>query len=515
VVAGLVEGDDFETDEYARNVFLSERGYDRMEAELGCGDLHTEDNFWLLTEISQALHARVLLHRDVDYILRNQTIELVDEFTGRAVPDRRWPDGLQAALEAKEGLEIRPGGQILSSIPLQHFLPRYRKLAGMTATAEPAVEELWEFYELLVVVIPPHRPCVRIDRTDLIFTHRDAKVAALVEEIRQIHELGRPVLVGTASVRESEELARALGDASVFAQVLNAKNDEEEARIVAQAGTLGAVTISTNMAGRGTDIRLGGPDEEGREELDELLRLGGLLVIGTNRHESKRIDDQLRGRTGRQGEPGESRFFICLEDGLMVRYGVDELLPPSLRPPRASDPIESALIRRQIERLQRIVEGQNLEIRRTLWQYTSGVRLHASGRVPQADRQGVLGARGRSRPTDRRDLRVSRGHGRRHRSVGRGVAGSFDHVDLSDQRSRPRWSGGHADRRRRFGRHRLRLCDDLAAAGGHGPLASAEAKGPQTFAQIGVFDISRQGLQSRFRLYLPKNGKLPVVFLLW
>ena len=368
VVGGLNEEEDWETDENGRNAFLTEAGFDRVEGELGSGSLHESDNHLLLSEVDQALHARVLLRRDVDYIVRGGRIELVDEFTGRVVDDRRWPDGLQAALEAKEELEIQPGGRILGSVSLQHFLKQYPKLGGMTATACPAAEELGEFYGLKVVPIPPNRPCVREDLPDAIFTHREAKHQALGEMIGREHARGRPILVGTGSVEESELLAGQLRDAGIESRVLNAKNDEEEAGIISRAGAMGAVTISTNMAGRGTDIRLGGVEEEEREAVVEL---GGLYVIGTNRHESRRIDDQLRGRAGRQGDPGTSRFYISLEDDLMTRFGIDDLIPAAIRPKRREKPVENPVIRREAERLQRIVEGQNFEIRKTLWRYSS------------------------------------------------------------------------------------------------------------------------------------------------
>ena len=370
VVGTLEKTADWETDDNERNAFLTERGFDRVEAALDCDDLHSADNYLLLTEVNQALHARLLLRRDVDYIVRDERIELVDEFTGRVVNDRRWPDGLQAALEAKEGLPIQPGGQILGSITLQHFLGHYPRLSGMTATAQSAAEELEGFYGLKVVPIPPNTSCIRDDLPDVVFTHRAAKYKALIAAIGGAHQRGRPVLVGTSSVAESEALAGELKDAGIACRVLNAKNDEAEAEIIAQAGAIGAVTISTNMAGRGTDIKLGGAHEVQR---DEVVRLGGLYVIGTNRHESRRIDDQLRGRAGRQGDPGTSRFFVSLEDDLMVRFGIDTLIPPKFRPPPQNDPIDNRVVRREVERLQRIVEGQNYEIRKTLWRYASWV----------------------------------------------------------------------------------------------------------------------------------------------
>lgn len=361
---------DWETDDNQRNVSLTERGVERLEAALQCGDLHSAANGLLLTEIQQALHARVLVQRDVDYIVRDERLELVDEFTGRVVANRRWPDGLQAALEAKEGLPIQPGGRLYGSITLQHFLAHYPKLSGMTATAQPAAEELELFYKLKVVPIPPNRPCQRVDLPDLIFTHKEAKYAALLAEIQHAHKAGRPVLVGTQSVEESELLAARLAVANIPCQVLNAKNDEAEAAVIARAGAVGAVTISTNMAGRGTDIRLGGPDESNGEDRARVVAAGGLYVIGTNRNESRRIDDQLRGRAGRQGDPGTSRFFVSLEDTLLVRFGIERLIPPKFMPAPQAAPLEHTAIRTEVERVQRIVEGQNFEIRKTLWHYS-------------------------------------------------------------------------------------------------------------------------------------------------
>ena len=379
VVTGLEAGVHFDTDEHGRNVELTEAGYERVEQALGCANLLAPENYTLLTELHCALHARALLRRDADYIVRGGRIEIVDEFTGRVVEDRHWPDGLQAALEAKEGLERRAEGRILGSITLQHFLGAYPRLCGMTGTARDAASEMEEFYGPRVVVLPTHRPLIRVDQPDVVFTHRAAKEAAVIEEVRRVHASGRPVLVGTATVDESERLAQRLAAVGVTCQVLNAKNDATEAAVIARAGAPGAVTISTNMAGRGTDIRLGGPDEAQRARV---VALGGLYVVGTNRHESRRIDLQLRGRAGRQADPGESRFFVSLEDDLLVRFGLDGLIPARLRPPPQDAPIESAVVRREIARAQRIVEGQNLEIRRTLWRYASAIedqrrRVHA------------------------------------------------------------------------------------------------------------------------------------------
>jgi preprotein translocase subunit SecA len=392
LVASLSPGVHFDTDEYGRDIELTEAGIEQVEKVLGCGSLHSDRNITLLTELNCALHARVLLRRDVDYIVRGGRVEIVDEFTGRVVADRHWPDGLQAALEAKENLERRPDGRILGSLTLQQFLRGYPRLSGMTGTAQTSAAELQQLYGLDVVVIPTHRPMVRVDREDLVFTHREAKERAIVGEIRRAHATGRPVLVGTSTVTESESLAARLRVEGVPCEVLNAKNDAEEAPIIARAGAVGAVTISTNMAGRGTDIRLGGEERSGVSEVDRerVAALGGLYVIGTNRHESQRVDLQLRGRAGRQGDPGESRFFVSLEDELLVRYGLQSLIPARYLPAKSDAPIDNLVIRREIARAQRIIEGQNLEIRRTLTRYAA-VLEEQHRRVIERRRAVLLG----------------------------------------------------------------------------------------------------------------------------
>ncbi len=354
-------------DRERQSVHLTNDGLDRAEALLDSGHLHTVENLPLLTELHAALYAAALMQRDVDYIVRHDRVEVVDEFTGRVVKDRHWPDGLQAAIEAKEGLSHSAEGQVLGQITLQHFLQQYPRLCGMTATAETAASELLQVYGLQLQVIPPNRACIRVDYPDVVFTHKAAKQSALVKEIMRVHATGRPILVGTLTVEESEQLATSLRMAELDCNVLNAKRDDEEARIIAQAGKLGAVTISTNMAGRGTDIRLGGLD--GAQE-QQVIALGGLYVIGANRHESRRVDDQLRGRAGRQGDPGSSRFFISLEDDLLQRYGIDELIPPRYRPARQQEAVDNPVIRREIARAQRIIEGQNGDARQRLLSYS-------------------------------------------------------------------------------------------------------------------------------------------------
>jgi len=366
IIRGLRPGIDYATDRECRNVNFNAPGLDRLQAILQCGELHDEENVELLTRLNLALHAKALLRRDVDYLVRDGQIALIDELTGRVAANRRWPYGLQAALEAKEKLTIQPQGRILNSITLQHFLEQYERISGMTGTAQEAAEELYEFYDLKVVVVPPNRPCVRVDHPDRMFPTRRAKIDALVREIESAHKSGRPVLVGTASVEESEHLAKLLAKSNCACRILNAKNDLEEAAVIAEAGAPGAVTISTNMAGRGTDISLGGSDERDQKRV---IGLGGLYVVGTNRHESRRIDNQLRGRAGRQGDPGESRFFVSVEDDLVRRHGIGELIaasPDGSADGRLDDPRAG----RSLAHAQRVIEGETFEIRRTLRKYS-------------------------------------------------------------------------------------------------------------------------------------------------
>lgn len=357
----------YDKDEFKKNVYLTDGGLTRVEEMLCCDNLYAEENFNLLNRVHNSLYAEVLLKRDIDYIVRDEKIEMIDEFTGRVAENRHWPDGLQAALEAKEGLGTQSKGRIMNQITLQSFILLYKKIAGMTATAIDSAEEIGEFYGMDVLVIPSHIPCIRKDYKDTIFTHKEAKFKAIIEEVKKVHSTGQPILIGTSSVKESEYLARNLNEAGIECEVLNAKNDELEASIIEQAGTLGAVTVSTNMAGRGTDIKLGGSKEIDR---DKIVALGGLYVIGTSRQESKRIDKQLRGRAGRQGDPGMSKFYVSLEDKLIEKYGIDKIIPEFIRPKPQEEPLLSKRIAKKIEQVQRIIQGQNTDLRRTLWRYS-------------------------------------------------------------------------------------------------------------------------------------------------
>jgi preprotein translocase subunit SecA len=290
---------------------------------------------------------------------------LIDE--GRIPLVIAEPMQYQELVEAKEGLKRQSGGKVLGSCAMQHFLNAYPKIAGMTGTAQAAADELKQYYNLEVAVIPPNRPCIRADEPDLIYADYEAKLKGLVAEIVKVHASGRPILIGTGSIRESEHLAGLLDQAGIDYCLLNAKNDQAEAEIIAKAGVLGAVTISTNMAGRGTDIRLGGKDERGREQV---VALGGLYVIGVNHFESSRVDNQLRGRAGRQGEPGTTRFFVSLRDELLVRFGVDGLIVVNQSGNDPLKPLSDPEIRRKLRHIQKVIEDQSDEIRKILWQYS-------------------------------------------------------------------------------------------------------------------------------------------------
>jgi preprotein translocase subunit SecA len=361
VVAGLRPGQHYETDEDARNVYLTTAGTRIAERALGDIDLYSGEHTNTLSRLNVALHAQALLHRDVDYIVRDGKVELINASRGRVARLQRWPDGLHAAVEAKEGVAASESGEILDSITIQSLVGRYRDVCGMTGTAVAAGEQLREFYGLEIAVIPPNRPCVRIDDPCRLYATCTEKEKALVEEVTSSHATGRPILIGTLDVAESERLAAALRHAGVPCTVLNAKNDAQEAAIVAEAGAYGAVTVSTQMAGRGTDIRLGGTGGD----RDQIAALGGLLVIGTGRHASSRLDRQLRGRSGRQGDPGGSVFFASLEDELVVQYAPGGALPEALGP----GPILDAGAHQTLGHAQRVAEGVNLEIHRNTWRY--------------------------------------------------------------------------------------------------------------------------------------------------
>ncbi|WP_145336342.1 accessory Sec system translocase SecA2 [Paenibacillus xylanexedens] len=366
VTRQLEEDKHYDFDEFKRNVYLNESGSLKVESLLGCGNLYESHNSDLLTSLNCALHAETLFKIDVDYIVRDGKIELIDEYTGRVAENRHLPEGLQAALVAKEGLQSDVGGEILGTITIQHFISLYPKICGMTATANSSSMEFKEIYSLQVLQIPPNRPNIRIDQPHRIYTHKEAKLKALVHEIKSVHATGRPILIGTSSVEESDLLAEALAIEGIPCYVLNAKNDAEEAEVISRAGEIGAVTVSTNMAGRGVDIRLGGGTPS---QAEVVVKLGGLYVIGTHINESVRIDNQLRGRSGRQGDPGTSIFFISLEDELLFRFGIHKLI----RAQKQDEALKDPALHSKITHIQRVIMSQNFEIQQELNGYSDMV----------------------------------------------------------------------------------------------------------------------------------------------
>ena len=352
--------EDYTVDEKTKSAPLTEEGIAKIERWTGIKNVYELEHVDEAHQINQALKAYTLYKRDRDYLVKDGEVIIVDEFTGRQQPGRRWADGLHQAVEAKEGVKVQQETQTLATITYQNYFRLYTKLAGMTGTAVTEAEEFDKIYKLQVVVIPTHKPMIRDDRPDLIYKTEEAKFNAVADEIQETASLGRPVLVGTVSVEKSERLARLLEKRGVRHEVLNAKQHEREALIVANAGQPGAVTIATNMAGRGTDIVLGPGVAPG----------GGLHIVGTERHESRRIDNQLRGRAGRQGDPGSSRFFLALDDDLMRIFGGDRI-KGMMNMLRVADdePIESRMVSRQIEGAQTKVEGHNFDARRYLVEY--------------------------------------------------------------------------------------------------------------------------------------------------
>lgn len=397
VARQLKQAEHYDFDEFQRNVYLNEAGAAKAEELLGCGNLYDSYNSELLSSLNCVLHAEALLKKDVDYIVRNGQIELIDEYTGRVAENRHLPQGMQAALAVKEGLQPVAGGKILGTITLQHFLSLYPKICGMTATAQVSAMEFEAIYALQVVRIPPNRPNLRIDAPHRIYTHKEAKFKALVQEISSVHRTGRPILIGTSSVEESDRLAEKLAALGIPCHVLNAKNDAEEAEIIGKAGEIGAVTVSTNMAGRGVDIRLGGGDPT---QAEAVAKLGGLYVMGTHVHESVRIDDQLRGRAGRQGDPGTSVFFVSLEDELLLRFGIDQAIPRAYRALRQDQPLEESVLRGKITHIQRVIMGQNFQIRQELNRYSDMVEEQR--RILYEMRLGLLKGETKVSPSEQR-----------------------------------------------------------------------------------------------------------------
>lgn len=396
IVPRLKKDQDFTIDEKTKSAILTEDGNGKTEELLGVGNLYDPENIDLVHHVLQALRAHHLFKLDVDYVVKNGEVIIVDEFTGRLMPGRRWSDGLHQAIEAKEGVKIASENQTLATITFQNYFRMYNKLAGMTGTADTEAEEFAKIYNLDVLVVPTHMPMIRTDYSDAIFKSVKGKFNAIVREIEALHTKEQPVLVGTISIEKSELLSSMLKKKGIGHSVLNAKYHEKEAEIVAQAGRPGAVTIATNMAGRGTDIVLGGnpeglarqmlhkadpTDEDFKQSLNEariicgknkkkVLDAGGLFIIGTERHESRRIDNQLRGRSGRQGDPGTSRFYLSLEDDLMRIFGSERISGLMDRLGMDEDiPIENKMITKAVENAQKKVEAHNFDIRKHLIEY--------------------------------------------------------------------------------------------------------------------------------------------------
>jgi len=396
IIPSLAKDRDYTIEEKTRTVALTEEGNVRVEKLLNAGNLYDPANVDLVHHVHQALKAHALFHRDVDYVVKDDQVMIVDEFTGRLMPGRRWSDGLHQAIEAKEGAKIENENQTLASITFQNYFRLYNKLAGMTGTADTEAAEFSKIYNLDVMVIPTHRPMVRSDNPDFIYKNEKGKFSAVIREIEEKNAAGQPVLVGTISIAKSELLSSLLKKKGIRHTVLNAKYHEMEAEIVAQAGRHAAVTIATNMAGRGTDIVLGGNPEglarqqlKGKEhtaeewertlsqcreqcakEKEQVIAAGGLHILGTERHESRRIDNQLRGRSGRQGDPGSSRFYLALEDDLLRIFGSDRISGLMEKLGMEEDvPIEHRMVSRSIESAQKRVEAHNFEMRKHVLEY--------------------------------------------------------------------------------------------------------------------------------------------------
>ena len=386
LVGELTGGQDYDTDADNRNVHLTEAGAQKVEKALGGIDLYSEEHVGTtLTEVNVALHAHVLLQRDVHYIVRDGAVQLINASRGRIASLQRWPDGLQAAVEVKEGIETTETGEVLDTITVQALINRYPTVCGMTGTALAAGEQLRQFYKLGVSPIPPNTPNIRADEPDRVYITAAAKNEGVIDHIIEVHATGQPILVGTQDVAESEDLHERLLRRGVPAVVLNAKNDEEEARVIAEAGKLGAVTVSTQMAGRGTDIRLGGSDaDDDSAEKAQVAALGGVYVIGTGRHRTERLDNQLRGRAGRQGDPGASVFFSSWEDDVVAAHLEGGKLPTECdETGRITSPKATALL----DHAQRVAEGRLLDVHANTWRYN---QLIAQQRSIIVERRNTL-----------------------------------------------------------------------------------------------------------------------------
>ncbi|MCH8741643.1 preprotein translocase subunit SecA [Patescibacteria group bacterium] len=376
ITPNLKENSNYVIDEKQRVVTLTEEGIDKVEKILGLENIYQEKGIRYLHHLEQAIRADFLFKRDKDYVVKDGQVIIIDEFTGRLMPGRRWSGGLHQAIEAKEGVNVQPESLTLASITFQNYFRLYKKIAGMTGTALTSAEELDKVYGLDVIPIPTHKPMVRVDSPDKVYKTEKGKFKAIIQEIKEKHQKGQPVLIGTRSVERNEYLGKLLEKEGVPHQILNAKNHEREGEIIAQTGKLGTVTVATNMAGRGVDIILGGNPRD-LELSRRVIELGGLHVVGTERHEARRIDDQLRGRSGRQGDPGSSQFFVSLEDELLRVFGGDKIksLMGFLKIPE-DQPIEANMISSAIEQAQSKIEGFNFDVRKHVLEYDDVLNKH-------------------------------------------------------------------------------------------------------------------------------------------
>ncbi len=386
LIPRLKEGEDYNVDEKMRAATLTEEGIKKMEQWLGVENIYTEKGASEVHHIEQALKAYALFHRDKDYVVKDGEIIIIDEFTGRLMHGRRYSEGLHQAIEAKEGVRVKQESVTMATITFQNYFRMYEKLAGMTGTAATEAEEFSKIYNLDVIIIPTNKPVIRLDQPDLIYKSEQAKFKAVIEDIKRRQAKGQPVLVGTISIEKNEFFSHLLDREGVKHNILNAKNHMKEAAIIAEAGQKGKVTLATNMAGRGVDIKLGGEGAT-QEEYEEIKSLGGLYVIGTERHESRRIDNQLRGRAGRQGDPGETRFYVSVDDDLMRIFGSDRIkrVMETLRMPDDM-PIEHKMISKSLESAQKKVEGHNFDMRKHLLEYDDVINKHREVIYKKRDR---------------------------------------------------------------------------------------------------------------------------------
>lgn len=376
IAANLVPEEDYKIDEKRKAIQLTDSGITAAEKTLGIDNIYTDRGVKYVHHLETAVRARALFHNDKEYVVKNNEIVIVDEFTGRLQPGRRWSEGLHQAIEAKEGVAIQKESRTFASITYQNFFRLYKKLSGMTGTAVTSREEFFKVYRLNTIAIPTNKPLARLDKNDLIFQTEKGKFKAVARKIKEINQKGQPVLIGTVSIEKNELLSEYLKKEGIKHEILNAKNHEREGEIIAQAGRYGAVTIATNMAGRGVDIKLGGnPAPSG--DVERVKSAGGLFVLGTERHEARRIDNQLRGRSGRQGDPGETQFFVSLEDNLMRVFATDMVKKMMGRFGIAEDePIENGMITRSLETAQTRIEGFNFDARKHVLEYDDVMNLH-------------------------------------------------------------------------------------------------------------------------------------------